>query len=162
MVVLPVDRSPMISSRWPRPIGIIESTALRPVWSGWFTGWRSTTPGAPVSIRRRRSATIGPLPSIGTPSPLTTRPTSASPAGTSALRHVRRLGSVAHELLTEAPELAGDAAVDDGVAEAEDHSADQVRIDLFGEFHRLTGAPPEGLGEAVPFFHGKTHGDGGG
>ena len=36
----------MISSRWPRPIGIIESIALRPVWSGSFTGWRSTTPGA--------------------------------------------------------------------------------------------------------------------
>ncbi len=26
--VLPVWRSPMISSRWPRPIGTIESTAL--------------------------------------------------------------------------------------------------------------------------------------
>ena len=36
----------MISSRWPRPIGIIESIALRPVCSGSFTGWRSTTPGA--------------------------------------------------------------------------------------------------------------------
>src|SRR3972149_2738859 len=29
--VFPVWRSPMISSRWPRPIGIIESIALRPV-----------------------------------------------------------------------------------------------------------------------------------
>jgi len=36
--VFPVSRSPMISSRWPRPIGIIESIALMPVWSGSFTG----------------------------------------------------------------------------------------------------------------------------
>ncbi len=28
IAVLPVWRSPMISSRWPRPIGIIESTDL--------------------------------------------------------------------------------------------------------------------------------------
>src|SRR5439155_903826 len=36
IAVLPVPRSPMISSRWPRPIGIIESMALSPVWSGSF------------------------------------------------------------------------------------------------------------------------------
>src|SRR4030067_192048 len=29
---LQVWRSPMISSRWPRPMGIMASTALRPVW----------------------------------------------------------------------------------------------------------------------------------
>ena len=46
MEVLPVWRSPMISSRWPRPIGIMESMALMPVWSGSLTAWRSTTPGA--------------------------------------------------------------------------------------------------------------------
>ena len=45
MAVLPVWRSPMMSSRWPRPIGIIESMALMPVCSGSFTGWRSTMPG---------------------------------------------------------------------------------------------------------------------
>src|ERR1039458_6292673 len=44
--VLPVWRSPMISSRWPRPIGIIESIALSPVSIGSLTGWRWTTPGA--------------------------------------------------------------------------------------------------------------------
>src|ERR1700752_2933405 len=44
--VLPVPRSPMISSRWPRPIGIIPSIALMPVWSGSFTGWGVATPGA--------------------------------------------------------------------------------------------------------------------
>ena len=46
IAVLPVWRSPMISSRWPRPIGIIASIALMPVCSGSFTGWRWTTPGA--------------------------------------------------------------------------------------------------------------------
>ena len=34
MAVLPVWRSPMISSRWPRPIGIMASIALMPVCSG--------------------------------------------------------------------------------------------------------------------------------
>ncbi len=59
---MPVERSPMISSRWPRPIGIIESIALRPVCSGSFTGWRSTTPGALNSSGRNCSAPIGPPP----------------------------------------------------------------------------------------------------
>ena len=34
IAVLPVWRSPMISSRWPRPIGIIASIAFRPVCTG--------------------------------------------------------------------------------------------------------------------------------
>ena len=34
IAVLPVWRSPMISSRWPRPIGIIPSIDIRPVWTG--------------------------------------------------------------------------------------------------------------------------------
>ena len=44
--VLPVWRSPMISSRCPRPIGIMVSMALIPVAMGSRTGWRSITPGA--------------------------------------------------------------------------------------------------------------------
>ena len=52
MAVLPVPRSPMISSRWPRPIGIIESIALMPVCSGSFTGWRTMMPGAGDSTLR--------------------------------------------------------------------------------------------------------------
>jgi hypothetical protein len=50
MAVLPVPRSPMISSRCPRPMGIMESMALMPVCSGSFTGCRSTIPGATTSI----------------------------------------------------------------------------------------------------------------
>ncbi len=46
IVVLPVDRSPMISSRWPRPIGIIASIAMMPVCTGWLTGLRRMMPGA--------------------------------------------------------------------------------------------------------------------
>ncbi len=34
MEVLPVWRSPMINSRWPRPMGIIESMDIMPVCSG--------------------------------------------------------------------------------------------------------------------------------
>ena len=49
MAVLPVPRSPMISSRWPRPIGIIASMALMPVCSGSFTGCRTMMPGAMIS-----------------------------------------------------------------------------------------------------------------
>ena len=48
--VLPVWRSPMISSRWPRPIGTMPSMAFSPVCSGSRTGCRSTTPGASRSM----------------------------------------------------------------------------------------------------------------
>src|SRR5260221_299730 len=49
--VLPVWRSPMMSSRWPRPTGIIESIALMPVWSGTPRPSRETTPGATCFVR---------------------------------------------------------------------------------------------------------------
>ena len=82
IAVLPVLRSPMISSRWPRPIGVMASIALMPVCIGSSTGCRSAMPGAVDSTSRDWSVTIGPLLSIGSPSGLTTRPTSASPTGT--------------------------------------------------------------------------------
>ena len=43
--VLPVWRSPMISSRWPRPIGIRVSMAFRPVCTGSCTDLRGMMPG---------------------------------------------------------------------------------------------------------------------
>ena len=52
MTVLPVWRSPMISSRWPRPMGIMESMALMPVCSGTLTHLRSMMPGALRSMGR--------------------------------------------------------------------------------------------------------------
>ena len=83
--VLPVWRSPMISSRWPRPIGTIASIALRPVCTGCDTDWRAITPGATFSITSVILALIGPLPSIGWPSEFTTRPSSSGPTGTARI-----------------------------------------------------------------------------
>src|SRR3954463_5303211 len=60
IAVLPVERSPMISSRWPRPTFVIESIALMPVCSGSFTGWRCTTPGALNSTGRGSGGLVGP------------------------------------------------------------------------------------------------------
>src|SRR4030067_617455 len=74
IAVFPVCRSPMISSRCPRPIGIIESIALMPVWSGSFTGWRSTTLGAVNSMLRKWSDPVGALPSPGWPVAVATPP----------------------------------------------------------------------------------------
>ncbi len=87
-VVLPVLRSPMISSRWPRPIGVMASIALMPVCSGSLTGWRPTIPGACTSMRRVSVVLIGPLPSSGSPRAFTTRPSRASPTGTVWMRPV--------------------------------------------------------------------------
>src|SRR5574343_2097124 len=86
--VLPVWRSPMISSRWPRPTGTMESTHFRPVCTGWETDLRQITPGATSSSLSVALALIGPLPSIGWPSVLTTRPRSSLPTGSSRMRPV--------------------------------------------------------------------------
>src|SRR5574343_1124290 len=86
--VLPVWRSPMISSRWPRPTGTIESMDFKPVCRGWSTDCRAITPGATFSITSVILALTGPLPSIGWPKALTTRPTSSGPTGTSKMRPV--------------------------------------------------------------------------
>src|SRR3954447_26561603 len=80
--VLPVWRSPMISSRWPRPTGTIESIAFRPVCTGCDTDFLQITPGATFSMTSVSLALIGPLPSIGWPSEFTTRPRSSGPIGT--------------------------------------------------------------------------------
>src|SRR5919108_123937 len=93
IAVLPVERSPMISSRWPRPTFVIASIALIPVMSGSFTGWRSTTPGALNSSGRVSEVSIGGPPSSGLPSGSTMRPISASPTGTLATWPVRLTGS---------------------------------------------------------------------
>src|SRR5258706_11184984 len=80
--VLPVWRSPMISSRWPRPTGTIASMAFRPVCTGCETDWRAITPGATFSMTSVSLALTGPLPSMGWPSEFTTRPRSSGPTGT--------------------------------------------------------------------------------
>ena len=90
MAVLPVWRSPMMSSRWPRPMGTMASMARMPVWRGTVTGSRVTTPLASCSMGRVSVAWTGPSPSMGCPSTSTTRPIRPSPTGTSAGRPVRR------------------------------------------------------------------------
>src|SRR5580692_3297979 len=87
--VLPVWRSPMMSSRWPRPIGIRASIALRPVCTGSWTDLRGVIPGALTSTRPRVTSVSGPLPSIGVPRPSTTRPSRPLPMGTSTIEPVR-------------------------------------------------------------------------
>ena len=81
----------MISSLWPRPIGIIASMAFSPVWRGSVTGWRYMTPGAlrssGISVN---SPSILPRPSRGTPRGSTTLPSIDSPTFIEAIRPVRR------------------------------------------------------------------------
>ena len=90
MAVLPVSRSPMISSRWPRPIGIMASMALMPVCSGSVDRLAvGDARGAGISIGMSLTLSIGPLPSMGWPSGLTTRPSRPSPTGTESTRPVR-------------------------------------------------------------------------
>ncbi len=89
IAVLPVWRSPRISSRWPRPIGISASITFRPVCSGTVTGARSMMGAAGRSIGSRASACTGPQPSSGRPSGSMTRPSSPSPTATSITRPVR-------------------------------------------------------------------------
>ncbi len=95
MAVLPVLRSPMISSRCPQPMGVIASMALTPVCSGCLTGWRPAMPGALDSTGRRSVVTSGPRPSRGLPSGSITRPRTASPTGTLSSRPVLRTSSPA-------------------------------------------------------------------
>jgi hypothetical protein len=81
--VLPVCRSPMMSSRCPRPMGTMASMGLRPVCMGWLTDRRGKIPGALVEVRRRSLELMGPFPSMGFPRASRTRPRSSGPTGTS-------------------------------------------------------------------------------
>ena len=63
IAVLPVWRSPMISSRWPRPIGMSASIALTPVWTGVSTALadddaRGDALDGPRPIRRERTLVV--------------------------------------------------------------------------------------------------------
>ena len=130
IAVLPVWRSPMISSRWPRPIGIIASIAFRPVCIGCLTGWRWTTPGALNSAGRFSSVLISPLPSSGRPSGSTIRPSSCLADG-------------------DVEQLAGaldGVALGDPLPLAEQHGADVVGLevqrqadDAVGQLEHLEG-----------------------
>ena len=142
--VLPVCRSPMISSRWPRPIGISASIAFSPVCTGSCTDLRGMMPGAFTSTRPRTTSVSGPLPSIGVPSPSTTRPSKPLPTGTSTIGAGARDGVALADLLVV----------------AEDHHADVVGFQVqrhaaqagAGEFDHLAGhavLQAEHAGDAV-------------
>ena len=81
IAVLPVCLSPIISSRWPLPIGVSASIAVKPVWSGSWTDFLSIMPGAMRSIGRILSVWISPFPSIGTPVGSIILPIRLSPTG---------------------------------------------------------------------------------
>ena len=88
--VLPVWRSPMISSRWPRPTGIrrvdrLEAGLHRLV----HRLARDDARRLDVDAAALGDAAIGPLPSIGLPSASTTRPSRPLPTGTSTMAPVR-------------------------------------------------------------------------
>ena len=83
MEVLPVCRSPMISSRWPRPMGIMLSMAKIPVSIGVSTGARSMMAGAGDSSLRKVRPSRG-LQSSGLPNGSITRPSSSLPTQISA------------------------------------------------------------------------------
>ena len=86
--VLPIWRSPMISSRWPWPIGAMTSIGLRPVIMGWLTEWRGRILGA-FREAQCSIASMGPLPSMGLPKASTTWPRSPGPTGISTIWPVR-------------------------------------------------------------------------
>ncbi len=86
---MPVCRSPRMSSRCPRPIGIKASTTFRPVCNGTKTGALSIIAGASRSTGRRSDVLTGPRSSRGRPTGSTKRPISASPTGTSKTCPVR-------------------------------------------------------------------------
>ncbi len=105
----------MISSRWPRPIGTIESIDFRPVCTGWRHGLPPDHARGDLLDRRRVIlALIGPLPSIGWPSELTTRP--------------MQLGADRH--LEDAARGLDRVAFGDVLVVAEHHRADRVALEV--------------------------------
>ena len=114
MAVLPVWRSPMMSSRWPRPMGTIESMALRPVCSGSLTGERSTTPGAMRSMGANCFVSDGAL---------------------AVHRLAERIHHAADHLLAhrhrdDAPGALHQVALGDGVVLAQEHAAHAVLLEV--------------------------------
>jgi hypothetical protein len=81
VAVLPVWRSPRISSRWPRPMGIMESMALIGLDRGVHRLADDDARGDPLD-RPELVGFDGSLPVQRVPSGSTARPISASPTGT--------------------------------------------------------------------------------
>src|SRR5205823_3905088 len=78
----------------------------------------------------------------------------------SGLRVSLPLRAAGQELLVEAAQLAGNAAVDHRVTQTQDHTADEIRVDFFCQLYRLAGAPAERFGETCPLVRREARGDG--
>ena len=107
----------MMSSRWPRPIGIMASMALMPVWSGSLTAWRSTTPGALNSTGRN---------SVGLDGALVVE--RAAERVDDAADH-----GLAHRHLQHAAGALDEVALLDERVLAEEHGADVVFFEVEGQ-----------------------------
>ena len=70
-------------------MGNMVSMASRPVSMGVFTGCRSMMAGAAASMGRYSVEVISPLPSMGSPRALMTRPKKSSPTGMPAVLPLR-------------------------------------------------------------------------
>ena len=116
--------------------GTMASTDLRPVCTGWDTDLRQITPGATFSIGSDSLALIGPLPSIGWPRELTTRPISSGPTGTSRMRPCA-LDGVAFEMPSYS---------------RREHGADRVALKVHGEAERRC----RGIPAFRPAWHRKA------
>src|SRR5436309_1040727 len=127
--VLPVCRSPMMSCRWPRPMAVMASMALMPVCSGSFTGCRWTTEGACSSSASRISS-----------GRIVSSVTGEAPLFRVWVLEAR--GS-AGEPPTRVVELADDAAVEELVADAHRHAADERRVDDDLQPHVAAEAVPK-------------------
>ena len=136
IAVLPVERSPMINSRWPRPSANSASITRMPVCTGSVTRARSTIGGAGRSTGSSAAAAIGGPSSSGRPSGSTTRPSRPGPTGTRTTSPVPRTASPASTL----------------PAIIEQHAADGIFVQRMGEAE-LAGVEPQefakpGLGQA--------------
>ena len=117
IVVLPMARSPMMSSRWPRPSANRVSTTTRPVCTGWVTRSRSMIAGAGRSIGSRVSAAIGPL--------AVERPAQRVDDAAEQRRPDRH----AHDVARAAHRVAGL----DRIGVVQQHAADPVALEHLGE-----------------------------
>src|SRR2546422_434460 len=126
-VVLPVLRSPMMSSRCPRPMGVIASIALMPVWSGSCPGLPGAMPGARVSGRRFSLVAIWALTVVGLNDATCRRRASAI---SSALMVSSGMGDIPRSHLTlELVEAVAHRSVDHDVADTRDEAAHHAGID---------------------------------
>ena len=88
-VDLPTPEPAKMPSRWPRPHGITASSARTPSASRRSIGGRpSGLGGRSLDRLEAHVGRSGPLPSIGRPSPSSTRPSRPSPTGAISARPV--------------------------------------------------------------------------